>query len=366
MAWTDRRILDLFGISLPIIQAPMANFGTPEMAIGTALAGGLGSLACASLNADQIRAATIAVRAAASRPLNLNFFCHTPPAEDAAREAAWRAKLAPYYREAGLDPAASVPSVARLPFDNAACALVEELRPEVVSFHFGLPGPSLMARVKATGAKIISSATTVAEARWLEAQGCDAVIAMGVEAGGHRGNFLSHDMARQVGTFVLVPQVADAVKVPVIAAGGIADGRGIAAALALGASAVQIGTAYLFSPEAKVSAVHARALATATDEDTEVTNVFTGRPARSIVTRLMRELGPLSSEAPAFPQASRALAPLKTKAEAEGAGDFSNLWSGQAARLAKHMPAKDLTLALAQDALARIASLSGGAVPGKV
>jgi nitronate monooxygenase len=366
MAWTDRRILDLFGIELPIVQAPMANFGTPEMAIGAALAGGLGSLACASLNADQIRAATIAIRAAASGPLNLNFFCHTPPAEDAAREAAWRARLAPYYREAGLDPAASVPSVARLPFDNAACALVEELRPEVVSFHFGLPGPSLMARVKATGAKIISSATTVAEARWLEAQGCDAVIAMGVEAGGHRGNFLNHDMARQVGTFALVPQVADAVKVPVIAAGGIADGRGIAAALALGASAVQIGTAYLFSPEAKVSAVHALALATATDEDTQVTNVFTGRPARGIVTRLMRELGPLSSEAPAFPQASRALAPLKTKAEAEGVGDFSNLWSGQAARLAKHLPAKDLTLALAQDALARIASLSAGAVPGKV
>jgi len=363
MAWPDRRILDLFGIALPIVQAPMANFSTPEMAIGASLAGGLGSLPCASLNADQIRAATVAIRAAAPGPLNLNFFCHTPPAEDAAREAAWRKRLEPYYREAGLDPAATVPSVSRLPFDDAACALVEELRPEVVSFHFGLPDPRLVARVKATGAKVIGSATTVAEARWLEAHGCDAVIAMGVEAGGHRGNFLDHDMARQVGTFALMPQIADAVTVPVIAAGGIADGRGIAAALALGASAVQIGTAYLFSPEAKVSAIHARALAAVTDDGTEVTNVFTGRPARGIVTRLMRDLGPLSPDAPAFPNASRALAPIKAKAEANGAGDFSNLWAGQAARLtalrAKHLPAKDLTLALAEDALARIAALSG-------
>lgn len=360
MAWPDRRILDLFGIALPIIQAPMANFSTTEMAIGAALAGGLASLPCASLNADQIRTATTAIRAAApGSSINLNFFCHTPPVEDPAREAAWRARLAPYYREAGLDPAATVPSVSRLPFDDAACALVEELHPQIVSFHFGLPDAALVARVRVTGAKLLSSATTVAEARWLEARGCDAVIAMGAEAGGHRGNFLEHDMARQVGTFALVPQIADAVKVPVIAAGGIADGRGVAAALALGASAVQIGTAYLFSPEAKVSAVHARALAAVSDDGTEITNVFTGRPARGIVTRLMRELGPLSPDAPAFPNAARALAPIKAKAEANGASDFSNLWAGQAAKLAKHLPAKDLTLALADDALARIAALSG-------
>ena len=357
MAWPDRRILDLFGIGLPIIQAPMANFSTPEMAIGAAEAGGLGSLACASLSPEQMRAATTAIRKATSRPLNMNFFCHTPPLPDLAREAAWRARLAPYYRELDIDPDATVPGVARKPFDNDACALVEDLRPEIVSFHFGLPDQALLARAKATGAKILSSATTVAEARWLEAQGCDAVIAMGVEAGGHRGNFLTHDVARQVGTFALVPQVVDAVKVPVIAAGGIADGRGIAAALALGASAVQIGTAYLFCPEAKVSAPHARALAIATDEDTEVTNLFTGRPARGIINRLMREIGPLSPETPAFPLAPGALAPLKAKAEAKGSGDFSSLWSGQAARLAKSMPARDLTRRLAEDALARIASL---------
>jgi nitronate monooxygenase len=227
-----------------------------------------------------------------------------------------------------------------------------------VSFHFGLPDEMLQARVHSSGAKVISSATTVAEARWLEARGCDAVIAMGLEAGGHRGNFLTHDMARQVGTFALVPQIVDAVRVPVIAAGGIADGRGIAAALALGASAVQIGTAYLFCPEAKLSAPHRAALSMATDEDTEVTNLFTGRPARSIVNRLMHEMGPLSPDLPAFPQAASALAPLKAKAEAAGSGDFSNLWSGQAARLAKPMSEKNLTQQLAQDALARMAALS--------
>jgi nitronate monooxygenase len=358
MAWPDRRILDLFGIELPIIQAPMANFGTPELAIAAAQAGALGSLACASLNADQIRAETTVFRNAGTRPLNLNFFCHVQSPADAQRDAAWRARLALYYREKALDPDAPVSSVPRLPFDDIACGLVEELRPEVVSFHFGLPDPILLARVKSAGAKVISSATTVTEARWLEAHGCDAVIAMGVEAGGHRGNFLSHDMARQIGTFALVPQIADAVQVPVIAAGGIADGRGMAAALALGASAVQIGTAYLFSPEAKVSTPHARALATATDEDTELTNLFTGRPARGIVNRLMRDLGPFSPDVPEFPQASRALAPLKAKAEAEGSGDFSNLWSGQAARLAISLPAKDFTRRLADDALTRMAALA--------
>jgi len=358
MGWPDRRLLDLFGIDLPIIQAPMANFSTTAMAIAAAGAGALGSIPCASLSPEQIRAAIADFRKAAPGPVNVNFFCHAMPPEDALREAGWRAKLAPYYREIGLDPETIIPSVSRLPFDEAACALVEELRPEIVSFHFGLPEENLRRRVKATGAKMIASATTVAEARWLEEGGCDAVIAMGVEAGGHRGNFLSHDMARQIGTFALVPQIADAVRVPVIAAGGIADGRGIAAALALGASAVQIGTAYLFCPEAKVSAVHARALATATDEDTEITNLFTGRPARGIVNRLMREMGPVSLDAPLFPNAGRALAPLKANAEKNGAGDFSNLWSGQAAGLAKPLPARALTQKLAADAVARLGQIS--------
>jgi nitronate monooxygenase len=358
MTWPDRKILDLFHIRLPIVQAPLAGFGTPELAIGAGQAGALASLPCASLSPDQIRAGVAAIRKAVAGPLNLNFFCHEAIAPNPEREAAWRSRLLPHYRELGLDPNTPSPAGGRKPFDDMQCALVEELRPDVASFHFGLPDAELLRRVKATGAKVISSATTVAEARWLEDHGADAVIAMGAEAGGHRGNFLSHDMARQPGTFALVPQVVDAVSVPVIAAGGIGDGRGIAAALALGASAVQIGTAYLFCPETRVSEVHRAALAKARDEDTEITNLFTGRPARGIVNRLMQEFGPLSPDLPAFPSAADALAPLKTKAEAEGSGDFSNLWSGQAAGLARPMGAQELTRHLAKEALACLSRLA--------
>jgi nitronate monooxygenase len=212
--------------------------------------------------------------------------------------------------------------------------------------------------VKATGAKIISSATTVAEAVWLEANGVDAVIAMGFEAGGHRGNFLTQDMTTQVGTMALVPQVVDAVRVPVIAAGGIADGRGVAAALMLGASAVQVGTAYLFCPEARIPAVQAEALASARDDSTAITNVFTGRPARGVVNRLMRELGPISESVPAFPTAGGALVPIRAMAEAESRNDFTNLWSGQAASLALRVGAEELTRELYRSALDVIARRS--------
>ena len=353
--WPDRRILDLFSIDLPIIQAPMAGPGTPQLAIAVSEAGGLGSLPCAQLSLDQAREALdIIISQGTSRPINLNFFCHPPPQADPVRALAWRARLAPYYVEQGLDPEAPVPAAGRMPFDGAYCALVEEYRPKVVSFHFGLPEQALLDRVKAAGAKVIASATTVAEARWLEAHGCDAIIAMGLEAGGHRGNFLSIDMARQVGTFALVPQVADAVKVPVIAAGAVADARGIVAAFALGAAAVQIGTAYLFCPEAMVPPLHLQALKTAADDDTMVTNVFTGRPARGIVNRLMLELGPISSSAPSFPLAGGALVPLRAKSEPAGSSDFMNLWSGQAARLARELPAGELTKILAAEALAKL------------
>jgi nitronate monooxygenase len=356
--WPDRRILDLFGIDLPIIQGPLAGVSTPQLAVAVSAAGGLGSLACSQLTVDQARQDLATIRQGTSRPFSLNFFCHTPPAPDDARIAGWRALLAPYYRELGLDPDAPIPQMNRVPFDDSFCALVEADAPAVVSFHFGLPERALLDRVKATGAKVISSATTVAEARWLEDHGCDAVIAMGLEAGGHRGNFLSHDPARQVGTFALVPQIADAVKVPVIAAGGIADARGIVAALALGASAVQIGTAYMLSPEVKLSAVHRQALRNAADDDTVITNLFTGRPARGIVNRLMRDLGPLSTAAPRFPLAAGALVPLKAKAEQAGAGDFTNLWSGQAVRLAREMPAGEFTRRIAAEALAKLSSVS--------
>jgi nitronate monooxygenase len=357
--WPDRRLIDLFAIALPIVQAPMAGACGSALAIAACEAGALGSLPCAVLDGDTVRAEVGVIRQRTDRPFNVNFFCHEPAAPDPARDADWKALLAPYYEEFGLDPHATAPAQNRAPFDAAMCAIVEDLNPAVVSFHFGLPEPALLARVKAAGCLVISSATTAAEARWLEARGCDAIIAQGAEAGGHRGMFFGADIATQAGTMALVPQVVDAVSVPVIAAGGIADGRGIAAALALGASAVQIGTAYLFTPQASVTELHRAALRAATDDGTALTNLFTGRPARGLVNRLMRDIGPMSDRTPAFPTAGGALAPLKQAAEAQGSADFGALWSGQAAGLAREMDAGELTKRLAHEALARLEALAG-------
>jgi nitronate monooxygenase len=292
-------------------------------------------------------------------PVNLNFFAHKMPVPDNARQHAWRETLKPYYLEWGIDPAAAVPQPLRTPFDDAKCILVESLKPEVVSFHFGLPDAALIARVKEAGCRLIASATTVAEARWLEAQGCDAIIAQGIEAGGHRGMFMSEDVATQVGTFTLVPQVVDAVSVPVIAAGGIGDARGLAAAFVLGATGAQIGTAYLHCPESKVSPPHRAALRTVQDGSTVVTNVLSGRPARGLINRLIRELGPINPTVPAFPLASAALAPLNAKALAEGSGDFATMLAGQGAALGKEMPAGELTRQLAHEAQALLERMAG-------
>jgi len=354
----DRRIQDLLGIQLPIIQAPMAGAMASEMVIAVAEAGGLGSLPCALLTADQVRAELQAIRRRTSRPVNVNFFCHHAPQLDWERELAWRQRLASYYRELGLDPEMTIPSSSRRAFDSEMCGLVEQFKPEVVSFHFGLPDKNLLARVKAAGAKILSSATTVDEARWLEDQGCDAIIAQGSEAGGHRGMFLTQDISTQVGTMALVPQVVDAVKVPVIAAGGIADARGIVAALALGASAVQIGTAYLFCPEAKVGPIYRQTLRNTKDNDTALTNVFSGRPARAIVNRIVREVGPMSDLAPQFPLAGSAIAPLRAGSEEAGSADFAQMWSGQAARSSRELPAGELTRQLAADTLTKLRAMS--------
>lgn len=339
------RLLKLLGIELPVIQAPMANATTPDMVIAVSEAGALGSLPSATSTEADLRSALDRIRAGTRRPINVNFFSHTTPEPDAAQDAAWLQRLSGYYREAGLDPDMPKPPGGRAPFGDTHAAIVERYRPEIVSFHFGLPAAPLLDRVKATGARIISSATNVAEARWLAARGVDAIIAMGVEAGGHRGHFLDHDMSQQIGTFALVPQIVDAVDVPVIAAGGIADRRGVLAALALGAAAVQVGTAYLFTPEAKIPDVHRRALQSP-ERRTALTNLFTGRPARGIVNRLMRDLGSLSA-APAFPTAGTALGPLRQIAEAAGRDDFNPLWAGQAFPLARPMPSAVLTRMLA-------------------
>lgn len=356
--WPDRRILDLLGIELPIIQAPMAGAGGSALAIAVSEAGGLGSLPCAMLDADKVRAEIGVIRQQTAKPLNVNFFCHQPAAPDPERAAAWKASLGPFYRELGLDESADAPAVNRAPFDAAMCDIVEGLKPEIASFHFGLPAKPLLDRVKAAGAVVLSSATTVEEALWLEQNGCDVIIAQGCEAGGHRGMFLTDDIATQAGTFALVPQVVDAVKLPVIAAGGIADGRGVAAAFALGAAAAQVGTAYLFTPESLISDLHRAALHDARDDMTALTNVFSGRPARGLMNRVMREAGPMSNAAPAFPTAGGALAPLKAKAEQAGSTDFSSLWSGQAVSLAREMGAADLTRQLAGDAAERLGALA--------
>jgi nitronate monooxygenase len=342
------RIHDLLGIELPIIQAPMAGVQDSALVIAVSNAGGLGSLPCAMLSADTMRAELAAITSATRKPFNVNFFCHTPPALDPEREAAWRDLLRPYYVEFGLDISSVPAGPGRTPFSHEHIDVLSSFKPPVVSFHFGLPRQDLLQRVRALGATILSSATTVEEARWLKERGVDAIIAQGLEAGGHRGMFLSHDLTTQVGTLALVPQIVNAVGIPVIAAGGIADSTGVAAAMAVGAAAVQIGTAYMLCPEATTSAVHRAALRSDAGRHTALTNVFTGRPARGIVNRLIREIGPMNGLAPQFPLAAAAIAPLRGAAEARGSGDFSPLWSGQNTSGCRDVPAAALTAELAR------------------
>ncbi len=337
----------LLGTALPIIQAPLAGVQLSAMAVAVSNAGGLGSLPCAMLGLEALRKELANIRAQTRQPFNLNFFCHDTPAPDSLREATWQATLDPYYREFGID-AGQIPSgPGRLPIDMQTAQLVAEFAAPVVSFHFGLPNAELLAVVRSRGAKILGCATTLEEGLWLQAQGVDAVIAQGLEAGGHRGHFLSHDLSQQMGTFALLPQMVRALRVPVIAAGGIADAQGVATALALGAVAAQVGTAYMLCTEANTSAVHRAALRSEAAQHTALTNLFTGRPARGIVNRAMRELGPLNPQAPAFPLATAAMAPLRAKAEAQGLGDFSPLWAGQNVTGCKEISAAQLTRALA-------------------
>jgi len=340
------RLQELLGIDLPIIQAPMAGVQGNELAVAVSDAGGLGSLPCAMLGPDAIAKELSAIRASTRKPYNVNFFCHTPPEPSPEREARWRETLSRYYEEFGIDVGTIQAGPGRSPFSLEAADVLEAFKPPVVSFHFGLPPPHLLARVRSWGSRILSSATTIDEALWLESHGVDAIIAQGLEAGGHRGIFLSNDLTTQMGTLALVRQVVQAVKIPVIAAGGIADAHGVAAAMALGAVGAQIGTAYLLCPESRTSATHRAALTSDAARHTVLTNLFTGRPARGIVNRLIRECGPISDAVPAFPLATAAIAPLRAHAEGQGSGEFSPLWAGQNASGAKAVPAGELTRAL--------------------
>jgi nitronate monooxygenase len=334
------RLLDILP---PIVQAPMAGVQNHRLAASVCEAGGLGSLPAAMLSLPDLQSELQALHQSTQNPYNVNFFCHAPPAPDDVRQQAWHRTLAPYYRELGLDPETIPTGPGRVPFSAEAAHVLEVFRPAVVSFHFGLPSPELVARVKSWGSLVLSSATTVAEALWLQAHGADAIIAQGLEAGGHRGMFLTDELSTQVGTFALLPQIVQAVQLPVIAAGGISSAAGIAAAKALGAAGVQVGTAYLCSHEATTSALHRSALESPAAQHTALTTLFSGRPARGIVNRLMRELGPLNAAAPAFPLATAAIAPLRAAAEAAGSSDFTPLWSGQNASGCRDLPAADIT-----------------------
>jgi nitronate monooxygenase len=345
---------DLLGIELPIIQAPMAGVQGSALAIAVCNAGGLGSLPCATLSLSAMRDELIVIRENTTRPYNVNFFCHSQPVPNEEREQAWIAAVLPYFEEFGIDPAHLASGPGRLPFSSEAAEALAEFKPAVVSFHFGLPSIDLLQRVRSWGGKVLSSATTVQEALWLEAQGVDAILAQGLEAGGHRGMFLSDDLNTQMGTFALVPQMVDAVNVPVIAAGGIADAQGVAAALSLGAAGVQIGTAYMLCPEATTSDLHRKALKSNAASVTALTNLFTGRPARGIVNRIMRELGPISAAAPEFPLATSAIAPLRSAAEKRGDDGFSPLWAGQNASGCREVSAAVLTRALAASVTAKM------------
>ena len=345
VSWPDRRFIDLVGTEFPIIQAPMAGAGGVDLCLAAMRGGALGSLPCGMLAPGQVREEVAAVRKASSGPFALNFFCHSMPSN--YDDSAWRELLQPYYEEFEVQPGNG--GALRLPFDEEMCRVVEEVRPAVVSFHFGLPELGLLDRVRSTGAAIIGNATTVEEARWLEERGVDAIIAQGFEAGGHTGGFLGSAPNEALGLIALLPQVADAAYVPVIAAGGIGDGRGIAAAFTLGASAVQLGTAYLHTPEAKISATHRKRLA---EGRTVFTNLMSGGLARGLHGRLIDELGPVRSEAPPYPLASVALAPIRAAAEKQGEYGFGTMWAGQAAPLGTRLRAAKLTRKLASDALA--------------
>ncbi len=353
--WPRSDLLDLLKVEVPIIQAPMAGSTTPALAAAVSNAGAMGSIGCATLSADDLRATADQLRAATNRPFNLNFFAHDPPQPDPETDARTRARLAPFYEELGLGevPAASHPRFAT--FGPEVLSALLEIAPPVVSFHFGLPGREALEALHGAGCRILCSATTVAEAKALEASGIDAIIAQGWEAGGHRGTFDTSFEDFGVGTMALVPQVVDAVDLPVIAAGGIADGRGIAAAFALGAAGVQMGTAFLSCNETNISEAHRSALDQASDQDTRLTRAFSGRPARARTNRYIEAMAERREPLPAFPAMYAFSGPLEQESTARGMPDFQFLLYGQAAALNRKLPAGELVRTLVKEAQERLA-----------
>jgi nitronate monooxygenase len=355
--WPRRDLIELLEIDHPILQAPMSGESTPALAAAVSNAGGLGGLGCAFLSPDELRAAAEALRAGTNRPFNLNFFAHPPPRDDARLDAETRTRVAPFYAELGL---AAVPERGRAPcetFGEATLAVVLDVRPKVTSFHFGLPPLDMVRALQAAGSVVLCSATTVAEARRLAAAGIDAIVAQGWEAGGHRGTFEVSFEDFGVGTMALVPQIVDAVEVPVIAAGGIADGRGIAAALALGAGGVQMGTAFLSCPEANIDDGYRDELRQARDDDTRLTRAFSGRPARAKTNRYIEAMAEHRVPLPDFPTMYGFSEPLTAASEETGNPDFRFLIYGQAAALNRELPAAELMARLIDEAQGVLKSL---------
>ena len=352
--WKDRRLCDLLDSDYPIIQAPMAGATTPEMAIAAANAGAIGSLGCAMQTPDAVRSDMTQVRRGTNRSINLNFFVHTPPCANSDRAKAAQDRLAGWYDR--LD-AGNMPDAVEthFPFDTAMCEAVATLAPKAVSFHFGLPDSAMIKALKAEGIVILSSATSVAEAQYLEENGADAIIAQGFEAGGHSGWFLPRGTAEVAGTMALVPRIVDAVKLPVIATGGIADGRGIAAALMLGAAGVQVGTAFLATPESAASNTHKRSLLAASGDDTMISKAFSGRRARTIVNKYATEMDPVDNW-PDFPLMNTLTGPIRKASVNSDSPDAIALWSGQAVGLIRATSTADVVaqlVAQTQEVLAR-------------
>jgi nitronate monooxygenase len=337
--WPDHRLTDLLKIDHPIIQAPMSGSATAELAAAVCNAGGMGSLACAETTPDQVRAEASDLRGRTNRPFNLNFFVGDAPITPPVVLERTRERLRPWYDELGLGaPPDRLPELGPA-FDDTHLALLFDIHPAVVSFHFGVPRSQAITALKDAGIILISTATTVAEAQALEAAGMDAIIAQGWEAGGHRGSHQTTEPTQGIGTMALVPQIADAVGVPVIAAGGIGDGRGIAAAFMLGASGVQLGTAFLSCPEAGTDTARRALLARATETDTMVTDAFSGRSARTVRSRYAEAMEASREPLPAFLQMYALSDPL-LDAKADEVANF-HLY-GQAARLNRALPAADL------------------------
>lgn len=348
--WHDNRLCELFEIDHPIIQAPMAGATTPEMVSSASNAGALGSHGCAMHSKDQFLADMAEIKKQTSRSVNVNFFVHKSPQNmsgDTVNEAlkAWYNKF-----EIETIPAAVETN---FPFDQEMCDAVCSVSPKVASFHFGLPDATLINQLKAEGIKILSSATSVKEALWLEENGADAIIAQGFEAGGHSGWFLPRNGADLTGTMALVPRVVDAVSVPVIAAGGIADGRGIAASLMLSAEGVQIGTAFVTTQESCANAVHKNSLLDASGDDTMYSRAFSGRLARTVVNEYANSMESVK-DLPDFPIMNTITAPIKNASLMQDKPDAVALWSGQAAGLNRNTTTENLISTLVKETRDRL------------